>query len=53
MCRQKKEARACQLLSDLGNEWMDYEVIGIDEGQFFADVINFKRFKIQIVNSFC
>ena len=25
-------------LSELGDSWMNYDVIGIDEGQFYADV---------------
>ena len=26
------------MLSELGNDWRDYDVIGIDEGQFYNDV---------------
>jgi hypothetical protein len=37
-CRQKKKAVSCKKLSDIGQMWRDYEVIGIDEGQFFEDV---------------
>ena len=31
-------ARACKILAELGDVYKDYEVIGIDEGQFFKDV---------------
>ena len=27
-------------MSDLGDEWRSFDVIGIDEGQFFEDVSN-------------
>lgn len=30
-------------LSELGNQWKDYDVIGIDEGQFYADVVEFSE----------
>jgi hypothetical protein len=26
------------MLSELGDDWKDYDVIGVDEGQFFKDV---------------
>ena len=26
------------MLSELGEDWKEYDVIGIDEGQFFKDV---------------
>jgi thymidine kinase len=29
---------SCRLLSELENAWMEFDVIGIDEGQFFEDV---------------
>ena len=52
----KKEARAVARLADLGNEWMDFDVIGIDEGQFFGDVVEFSEYaanvgKIVIISS--
>ena len=25
-------------LSELGDDWLEYDVIGIDEGQFYLDV---------------
>lgn len=36
-----KQGQAMPLrnLADMGNEWMNYDVIGIDEGQFFTDVV--------------
>jgi hypothetical protein len=36
----KKTAVAVKELSEIGDEWMDFDVIGIDEGQFFSDVSN-------------
>ena len=41
-----KSAAACAVkeLSEIGNIWLNYDVIGIDEGQFFKDVrIEVKR----------
>ena len=37
-CRLKKDARAVSCLAELGNDWRNYDVIGIDEGQFYSDV---------------
>ena len=34
----KQEARAVSRLSELGDDWREYDVIGIDEGQFYLDV---------------
>jgi len=34
----KKEATSVQLLSELGDKWKSFDVIGIDEGQFYKDV---------------
>ena len=28
-------------LAELGDSWRDYDVLGIDEGQFFKDVVTF------------
>ena len=39
--RLKKDARSVSCLAELGNDWRDYDVIGIDEGQFFPDIIEF------------
>ena len=30
-------------MSDLGDAWMAYDVIGVDEGQFFADIVEFSE----------
>ena len=30
-------------LSELGDDWMAYDVIGIDEGQFFSDIVEFSE----------
>jgi thymidine kinase len=29
------------LLADLNNDWLNYDVIGVDEGQFFNDIVEF------------
>ncbi|XP_046359415.2 thymidine kinase, cytosolic-like [Haliotis rufescens] len=39
--RQVLPAIAAETLMTLANEMMEYEVIGIDEGQFFPDVVDF------------
>ena len=36
-------AVACKKLSDLKEEWLKFEVIGIDEGQFFDDIVEFSE----------
>ena len=36
------EAKACKCLSELEESYKNFDVIGIDEGQFFKDVINFQ-----------
>ena len=33
---------AVKALSEIGDTWKNYEVIGIDEGQFFRDVSNIR-----------
>jgi thymidine kinase len=33
-----RKAIPCHKLSEIEDEWREYEVIGIDEGQFFEDV---------------
>lgn len=43
-------------LADLGNVWESYDVIGVDEGQFFADLVEFSEMaankgKIVIISS--
>jgi len=37
----KKEAIAVRALSELGDLWKKFDVIGIDEGQFYADIVTF------------
>lgn len=37
----KKEAIPVNTLSEVGNSWKQFDVIGIDEGQFFMDLVNF------------
>ena len=36
--RLKQMATPVTKLSELGASWKDYDVIGIDEGQFYSDV---------------
>ncbi|KAF0685970.1 Aste57867_22222 [Aphanomyces stellatus] len=36
--RQMMKANALKRLDEMGEEYMNYDVIGIDEGQFFADL---------------
>ena len=36
--RLKQNARSVSNLAELGDSWKDYDVIGIDEGQFYPDV---------------
>jgi thymidine kinase len=51
------KAVACKKLADLGDIWEKYDVIGIDEGQFFEDLVYFcetaanKRQKIVILSA--
>jgi len=33
-----ENARAVTLLSELGDDWKNFDVIGVDEGQFYNDV---------------
>jgi thymidine kinase len=37
----KRMAVSCNKLEELGDMWMDFDVIGIDEGQFFEDLVEF------------
>ena len=39
--RRMMEARSCATLADLRDDWRHVDVIGIDEGQFFADLLPF------------
>jgi thymidine kinase len=34
-----KEAIPVEKLSELGDVWMNFDVIGVDEGQFFTDIV--------------
>jgi thymidine kinase len=34
-------ATSCSRLSDVADSWMAYDVVGIDEGQFFPDLLPF------------
>mmetsp|Transcript_14171 Transcript_14171/g.19266 ORF Transcript_14171/g.19266 Transcript_14171/m.19266 type:complete len:199 (+) Transcript_14171:175-771(+) len=36
-----ENARAVTLLSELGDDWKNFDVIGVDEGQFYNDVVEF------------
>lgn len=38
---QKKDAYPVITLAELGDLWRDFDVIGIDEGQFFSDLVSF------------
>ena len=37
----KEKAQAVTKLSELGDSWTEYDVIGVDEGQFYSDVVEF------------
>lgn len=37
----KEKAVATTNLCDLNDSWHDFDVIGIDEGQFFPDIVEF------------
>ena len=43
-------------LADLGDEWLNFDVVGIDEGQFFEDLVEFSELaansgKVVIISS--
>jgi thymidine kinase len=38
---QMQDAVPCAALADLGDTWREYDVVGIDEGQFFPDLVEF------------
>ena len=53
---QKMEAKPINMLRDLGQEWTHFDVIGIDEGQFFVDIVEFSEMaansgKVVIISS--
>lgn len=37
----KQEAVAVKALSELGDMWKNFDVLGIDEGQFYPDIVTF------------
>lgn len=53
---QKSPATPIHSLSELGDRWLDFDVIGIDEGQFFTDIVEFSekaanRGKVVVISS--
>jgi len=53
---QSRDAIAVNFLSELGESWRSFDVIGIDEGQFFTDLVQFAEqaanaHKIVIISS--
>ena len=53
---QKMTATPINRLADLGDEWMNFDVVGIDEGQFFEDLVEFSELaansgKVVIISS--
>ena len=53
---QKTKAIACAKLMELGNIWEQFDVVGVDEGQFFTDLVEFSekaanKGKIVIISS--
>ena len=38
-----RAAVPCKMLSELNEIWRNYDVIGIDEGQFFEDIVHFSE----------
>ena len=41
--RQERQALACKNLNDIKEMILQHEVIGIDEGQFFSDIVEFSE----------
>ena len=40
---QKQPATPLNTLAELGDQWLSYDVIGVDEGQFFEDIVEFSE----------
>ena len=40
-CGIQSSAVACTKLEELGDQFLDYEVIAVDEGHFFVDIVEF------------
>ena len=40
---QKQPATPINTLRELGDQWKNFDVIGIDEGQFFSDIVEFSE----------
>ena len=40
---------SCVRLEELGEIWKEYDVIGIDEGQFYEDVSTINNFYLNII----
>ena len=38
-----QDATPINVLADLGDCWREYDVIGVDEGQFFTDIVEFSE----------
>lgn len=54
--KEMVDARGVLKLSELNDSWKSYDVIGIDEGQFFTDIVEFAELfanngKIVIISS--
>ena len=52
----QKQAKPINELAALGDEWQNFDVIGVDEGQFFADIVEFSEMaanagKVVIISS--
>jgi len=41
--QHKRVAFSCKTLSEVKDNWKDYDVLGIDEGQFFEDIVDFSE----------
>jgi len=41
--RNTRNAVACTRLSEIGDCWKQFDVIGVDEGQFFEDILEFSE----------